>query len=349
MSVRTRTESRLAALTTFRVGGPATRTVEVATEDELVATVLSYGTTEPLLIVGGGSNLLVADEGFAGTVIVVRTGGVQAQVDGCAGVWLSVAAGESWDALVARTVAEEWIGLESLSGIPGLVGAAPMQNIGAYGQQVADTIARVRTLDRVTGARATFAGGDCGFGYRTSRFKREPGRHLVLGVDFQLTEASRSGPIRYLELARSLGVAVGDRAPLAAVRDAVLDLRAAKAMLLDAADHDTWSAGSFFLNPLITTEQAAPLPAAAPRFQQPDGTVKTSAAWLIEQSGFGRGYPGADAAVRLSTKHTLAITNRGSATTAEILALARELRAGVRDRFGIQLEPEPTLVGCSLD
>ena len=323
--------------------------VEVDTEADLVASVLSYGATEPLLIVGGGSNLLVADEGFAGTVIVVRTSGVQVQVDGCAGVWLSVAAGESWDALVARTVGEEWIGLETLSGIPGLVGAAPIQNIGAYGQQVADTIARVRTLDRLTGARVTYAAGDCGFDYRTSLFKREPGRHVVLGVDFQLTEAARSGPIRYLELAYSLGVAVGDRAPLAAVRDAVLGLRATKAMLLDAGDHDTWSAGSFFLNPLITTEQAARLPAQAPRFHQPDGRVKSSAAWLIEQAGFGRGYPGVDSAVRLSTKHTLAITNRGSATTAQILALARELRDGVRDRFGVKLEPEPTLVGCSLD
>jgi UDP-N-acetylmuramate dehydrogenase len=347
--VQTRTDSRVADLTTLRVGGPARRVLEVATEDDLVASVLSCAPTEPLLIIGGGSNLLVADGGFPGTVVLVRTVGVDAKVDSCAGVWLSVAAGESWDALVARTVAAEWIGLEALSGIPGLVGAAPIQNIGAYGQQVADTIARVRTLDRLTGARATYAGGDCGFGYRTSMFKREPGRHLVLGVEFQLTQASRSVPIRYLELARALGVDVGDRAPLAAVRAAVLGLRAAKAMLLDPEDHDTWSAGSFFLNPLISADQAALLPATAPRFDQPDGTVKTSAAWLIEHSGFGRGYPGVEATARLSTRHTLAITNRGTATTGEILALARELRDGVRARFAIDLEPEPTLVGCSLD
>ncbi len=342
-----RTDLRLADLTTLRVGGPARAVVVVDTEEDLVAAVRDAGADA--LVVGGGSNLVVGDQGFDGTVVVVRTRGIGVQIDDCAGVWLDLAAGEVWDEVVARAVAQGWIGIEALSGIPGLVGATPLQNVGAYGQQVSETIARVRTFDRVTGRRQSFAAADCGFGYRTSRFKAEPDRFVVLGVELVLSRGAEGGPVAYAELARSLGIGVGDRAPLQEVRDAVLELRRSKGMVLDPADHDTWSAGSFFTNPVLTDESAAELPAAAPRFPQADGLVKTSAAWLIENAGFARGYTlGTDTSVALSHKHALAITNTGGATAAAVVALATHLRQGVRDRFGITLEPEPVLVGCTL-
>ena len=235
-------------------------------------------------------------------------------------------------------------------GSPGAVGSTPIQNVGAYGQDVSQTIARVRTWDRVDRTQRTFAAADCGFGYRHSRFKAEPGRYVVLEVTFQLRQGDLSEPVAYAELARTLGVRAGERAPLQAVRDAVLALRSGKGMVLDADDHDTWSAGSFFTNPFLTPEQAAALPDDAPRWEQPDGTVKSSAAWLIEHAGYGKGYasPAAGERVRLSTKHTLALTNRGGATTEELLALAREVRDGVRERFGVTLVNEPVTVGCSL-
>ncbi|MEZ5097726.1 MAG: UDP-N-acetylmuramate dehydrogenase [Nocardioides sp.] len=343
--------------TTLRVGGPAARWVEAATEVDLVGAVQRADEAgQPVLVLGGGSNVVVPDEGFPGSVVHVATRGLRADVDACdpeaetlaacGGVSLTVAAGESWDDVVAHAVERGWVGLEALSGIPGLVGATPIQNVGAYGQEVADTVARVRTWDRRDRTQRTFAVADCGFGYRTSRFKAEPGRFLVLEVTFQLKQGDLSAPIRYAELARVLAVDLGDRAPLAAVRDAVLALRRSKGMVLDAADHDTWSAGSFFTNPLLTVEQASRLPAGAPRWPQPDDRVKASAAWLIEHAGFDKGY-GAGPAT-LSTKHTLALTNRGAATTADLLALAREVRAGVDSRFGVLLDPEPVLVGCSL-
>jgi UDP-N-acetylmuramate dehydrogenase len=300
---------------------------------------------EPLTILGGGSNVVVSDDGLPGTVVLVRTRGIDVSVDACAGAWVTVAAGEPWDDFVARAVAEEWSGVEALSGIPGLTGATPIQNVGAYGQEVADTIARVSAYDRVTGRTEVIAAGDCGFAYRTSRFKADPDRHVILSVTFQLPLGSLSAPIGYAELAARLGVGAGDRAPASEVREAVLALRRGKGMVLDAADHDTWSVGSFFTNPLVESDV---VPEGAPTWPQPDGTVKTSAAWLVEQAGFPRGYPEAGAA-RLSTKHTLAITNRGAASTADVLALAREVRNGVRDRFGIALVPEPVLLGCALD
>ncbi|MEO6822377.1 MAG: UDP-N-acetylmuramate dehydrogenase [Candidatus Nanopelagicales bacterium] len=340
-----RTDLRLADLTTLRVGGPARAVVVVYTEEDLVAAVHDAG--EAALVVGGGSNLLVGDQGYDGTAVVVRTRGVGVQVDD-AEVRLDLAAGEVWDDVVAGAVAEGWGGVEALSGIPGLVGATPMQNVGAYGQQVSETIARVRTFDRVTGRRRSFAAADCGFDYRTSRFKAEPGRFVVLGVELSLSRGAE-GTVDYSELARSLGVGVGDRVPLRQSRDAVLELRRSKGMLLDPSDHDTWSAGSFFTNPVLTAEGAAALPAAAPRFPQAGGLVKTSAAWLIENAGFARGYTlDADTSVALSGKHSLAITNTGGATAAAVVALATHLRQGVRDRFGITLEPEPVLVGCTL-
>ena len=339
---------RLADLTTLRLGGPARRYVRVGDADELVAAVSEADAAgEPVLVVGGGSNLVVADDGFAGTVVHVVGGGTTVADDGCGVVTVTVAAGESWDALVASAVDNGWVGVEALSGIPGTVGATPIQNVGAYGQEVSQTITRVRVWDRVLRGQRTFAAAECGFAYRHSRFKADPGRHVVLDVTFDLHPGELSAPVVYAELARTLGVEVGRRAPLAEVRRAVLGLRRGKGMVLDAADHDTWSAGSFFTNPFVDPAQ---LPDGAPSYPQPDGRVKTSAAWLIEHAGFTKGY-GLDRAggrVSLSTKHTLAVTNRGGATTAELLDLAREVRDGVRAQFGIELVNEPVTIGCSL-
>ena len=341
----------LADLTTLRVGGPASDHVEAATADELVRAVAERDERrEPVLIVGGGSNLVVGDGPVEATVVQVATRGVDVESDdSCGGVHVRVAAGEPWDAFVARAVAEGWAGVECLAGIPGLTGATPIQNVGAYGQEVADTVTQVRAWDRRAGEVRTFANADCGFGYRTSRFKRSP-RFVVLEVVFGLRAGELSEPIRYTELARLLQVQQGERAPLAEVRDAVLELRRSKGMVLDPADHDTWSAGSFFTNPVLDADAAAGLPDEAPRWPQPDGRVKTSAAWLIEHAGFERGFRvlGTNGAATLSRKHTLAVTNRGDATAADVLLLAREVRDGVRSRFGVTLEPEPTLVNCEL-
>ena len=336
----------LANHTTFRLGGPARRFVEATIEKQLIDTVADCDSRgEPVLVLGGGSNVLIADEGFDGTVVKVATRGVRAEAADCSGAQLEVAAGETWDDLVARAVAAQWSGMETLSGIPGSVGAVPIQNVGAYGAEVATLIQRVRTWDRAEGAIRTFAAAECGFGYRDSRFKREKGRHLVLRVDFQLPLGELGQPVRYPELARALGVAVGQRAPASRVRETVLAIRRRKGMVLDANDHDTWSAGSFFTNPILTPEQAASLPAEAPRFSAGEG-VKTSAAWLIQHAGFPAGHGSGPA--RLSTRHVLALTNRGHAATADVLALAREIRDGVRERFGITLVPEVNLVGVSI-
>ena len=336
----------LANHTTFRLGGPARRFVEATTEQQLIDTVADCDSRgEPVLVLGGGSNVLIADEGFDGTVVKVATRGVRAEAADCSGAQLEVAAGEVWDDLVARAVAAQWSGMETLSGIPGSVGAVPIQNVGAYGAEVATLIQRVRTWDRAEGAIRTFAAAECGFGYRDSRFKREKGRHLVLRVDFQLPLGELGQPVRYPELARALGVEVGQRAPAARVRETVLAIRRRKGMVLDANDHDTWSAGSFFTNPILTPGQAASLPAEAPRFPAGEG-VKTSAAWLIQHAGFPAGHGSGPA--RLSTRHVLALTNRGHAATADVLALAREIRDGVRERFGITLVPEVNLVGVSI-
>lgn len=341
-------EPTLAELTTLRLGGPATRYVPVADADALVAAVTEADAAgEPVLLVGGGSNLVVADEGFAGTVVHLVGGGVHVDGDACGVASVTVAAGEPWDDVVARAVAEGWVGVEALSGIPGTAGATPVQNVGAYGQEVAQTIARVRVWDRVLKGQRTFSAEECRFSYRHSRFKADPGRHLVLDVTFEFHPGDLSAPVAYAELARTLGVEQGERAPLAEVREAVLGLRRGKGMVLDPDDHDTWSAGSFFTNPIV---EPGRVPDGAPSYPQPDGSVKTSAAWLIDHAGFGKGYgidrPGAR--VSLSTKHTLALTNRGGASTAELLDLAREVRDGVRERFGISLVNEPVLVGAHL-
>lgn len=345
----------LADLTTLRVGGPARTVIEATSEAELVDAVrVADEAGDRVLLVAGGSNLVVADEGFDGTVVLVRTRGVD--VFGeicdsmCGGASVTVQAGENWDDLTARAVEEKWLGMETLAGIPGSVGATPIQNVGAYGQEVSQTIAQVRTFDRYERGFHTFAFADCEFGYRTSVFKRLAPRHVVLSVTYQLRYGDLGLPITYPQLADALGVAVGDRVPSAQVRAAVLDLRRTKGMVLDADDHDTWSVGSFFMNPVLDAETAATLPADAPRFPQPDGSVKTSAAWLIEKAGFQRGHVTGEGAgtVSLSTKHTLALTNRGGGTTAQLLSLAREIRDGVQGAFGITLLPEPNLVGCSL-
>lgn len=333
----------LADHTTLRLGGPADEWVTVTSEADLAA---ALDTDRSVLVLGGGSNLVVADEGFRGRVVEIATRGISPDVEdgvSCGGVLVTVAAGESWDEFVALAVSKEWSGIEALSGIPGSVGATPIQNVGAYGQEVSQTIASVRVWDRKLQGIRTFANADCGFGYRTSRFKADPGRHVVLAVTFQLRQGSLGGPVAYAELARALGVELGERAALADVRRAVLELRASKGMVLDPDDHDTWSAGSFFTNPVIPADA---VPEGAPAWPQPDGTVKTSAAWLIEHAGFAKGH--GNERVALSGKHTLALTNRGGATTADLLALALEVRDGVELAFGIRLVNEPVLLGCSL-
>jgi len=347
---------KLADYTTVRLGGPARGFVRAGTEDELIDAVRSADAAgEPLLILGGGSNLVVSDEGFDGTVVQVATRGVSR--DGGPGA-LTVAAGEDWDAVVARSVAEGLAGLECLSGIPGLTGATPIQNVGAYGQEVAETITAVRVYDRVTGDVHQIPNERCDFGYRTSRF-RGAGRFVVLSVTFRLAVQVLSAPVRYAELAATLGVPVGGQVESAEARAAVIELRQRKGMVIDPADPDTRSVGSFFVNPVLDAPALAAVEAAArarsgpqarvPHFEvgSGDGLAKVPAAWLIEQAGFGKGYNPGDGA-RISAKHTLALVNAGTASTAALLALAREIRDGVRDAFGVSLAPEPVLVGVTL-
>lgn len=349
----------LADLTTMRVGGPAARLVTAETTDEVVDAVREVDDAdEPLLVLSGGSNVVISDDGFAGTVVRIASSGVAVEsADACGGVMVRVAAGEVWDDVVARAVSEGWSGIEALSGIPGCAGATPVQNVGAYGQEVAETIASVRVWDRDEQRVRTFSSLECAFTYRHSVFKAHP-RYVVLDVLFQLLPTELSQPVGYADLARQLGVAVGDRVPLAEVRGAVLEQRRARGMVLDPDDPDTWSCGSFFTNPILRVEQFEALEARAaerlgeggpvpPRFADPDGNIKTSAAWLIDQAGFGKGY-GLPGPAALSTKHTLAITNRGGAKAADIAALAREIRDGVREAFAITLVNEPVFVGHSL-
>ncbi|HEY3561412.1 MAG TPA: UDP-N-acetylmuramate dehydrogenase [Kribbella sp.] len=335
----------LAGYTTLRIGGPADKFVEVSTEEELITAVRDADAAgEPVLLLSGGSNVVIGDDGFRGTVVKVATTGVRVDADLCSGAMVRVAAGEDWDGFVQRAIAEEWSGLESMSGIPGLAGSTPVQNVGAYGHEVAETIASVRVWDRVLGKVETIFAAECGFSYRNSRFKADPARYVVLEVTFQLRLGDLSAPVGYAELARVLDVEPGSRAPMTDVREAVLGLRRSKGMVLDPADHDTWSAGSFFTNPMLDTP--ADVPAGAPQWPQPDGRVKTSAAWLIEHAGVSKGFTIGNAAV--STKHTLALTNRGHATAKELLTLATHVRTQVQQSFGITLVNEPVLVNCTL-
>jgi UDP-N-acetylmuramate dehydrogenase len=332
----------LASRTTLRLGGPADEVVIATVTAEIPQMVRG---AERLFVLAGGSNVVVSDAGFPGTVLLLRNRGIALTRDGD-GVTVTVAAGEPWDAVVARTVAEGLAGIECLSGIPGTAGATPIQNVGAYGQEVAERIESVTVYDRVRDTVAAYRPEDCGFGYRTSVFKHND-RWVVLDVTMRLRPAPVSEPIRYPELAKALGVAAADRAPLDEVRAAVLKLRAGKGMVLDPDDPDTYSVGSFFTNPVLPAGSFDALrEAGAPAWPNPDGTVKTSAAWLIEHAGFPKGY-GRDG-VAISTKHTLALTNRGNGSTAALLDLAREIRDGVRERYGVPLVPEPVLVNCSL-
>lgn len=352
----------LSELTTLRLGGPAGRLIDCASEEEIVAAVRGEDRAgRPLLVLAGGSNVVVADDGFPGTVARLASTGVRRDEGGDRRVRLEVSAGEPWDPLVADCVADSLTGIECLSGIPGSVGATPIQNVGAYGQDVSETVTAVRVYDRERGVVEELEPAACGFTYRSSVFKRTPGRWVVLGVSFELERSELSRPVAYAELARALGVELGARAPLAEVREAVLALRRGKGMVIDPADPDSVSAGSFFTNPIMAAEEFRALEARAaerlgapggerrlvarpPAWAEPDGRVKTSAAWLVERAGFHKGY-GDPHGIAISSKHTLALTNRGAGTTAQLVELAREIAGGVREAFGVELVPEPVFVG----
>lgn len=367
-------QARLAEYTTLRLGGPAWRFSVASSAADLVAAVAGadrHG--EPLLVLGGGSNLVVADAGFPGMVVRAASAGL-AFAAGHDAVAVTAAAGQDWDEMVQRCLAEGLSGLECLSGIPGSAGATPIQNVGAYGQEVAETITAVQAYDRLAGEIVRLGHADLDFGYRTSMFKRQAaagaasdvaagagpgaatGRFVVLDVTFALAASPLSAPVRYTELARLLGVTEGSRVPLADAREAVLELRRGKGMVLDDSDPDTRSAGSFFTNPVVPAAQFGELSArladagGLPHWPAADGAVKLSAAWLIEHAGFRRGFRLADDldGARISTKHTLALTNPGGVSTASLVRLASAIRAGVRDAFGVELAAEPTLVGVSL-
>jgi UDP-N-acetylmuramate dehydrogenase len=380
----------LSTLTTMRVGGPAYELVTVRDPEALADAVRAvWESGEDWLVLGGGSNLVVSDEGFDGTVLRLATRGVERLPDRDAGMArIRVQAGEPWDELVAFTVGQGWAGLEALSGIPGSTGAAPIQNIGAYGQEVAATLVAVDFLDYESGERMRLPADELALGYRTSAFKRGR-RGVVAAVEFALSDEAAGGarlsrPIAYAQLADALGVPLGARVPLAEVRSTVLALRASKGMVLDDADTDTWSAGSFFTNPIVPERVARALPASAPRWpvtpessdrvipltgsyadlaavedavrearaertaSGPDGAVKLSAAWLIENAGVRRGFRLPGSAAAISSKHTLALTNTGGATGEQIAELARYVQGRVMAEYGIRLAPEPMLVGLSL-
>lgn len=340
-----RRDAPLAPLTTLGLGGPARRLVTVYDEASLLALLRE---DPPALVLGGGSNVVLPDDGVDGTVLRVALHGLSAATVG-ERVHVTVGAGEDWDALVAHVVAEGLAGLEALSGIPGSVGASPVQNVGAYGQEVAQTVVSVRAVDRSSGEVVELTALQCGFAYRTSTFKAEPDRWVVLSVVFCLAPGAVSEPVAYAELARSLGVAVGERAPLGAVRAAVLALRRGKGMVLDAADPDTRSVGSFFTNPRLPAGQFDALRGRfpdVPSWPEPDGRVKVPAAWLIERAGFNKG--AGDGPVGISGKHVLALVHRGGGTSAQLLELARAVRDGVREAFDVELVNEPVLVGDAL-
>ena len=355
----------------MRVGGPAREVIDAATEQQLIAAAHEvWGGQEEWLVLGGGSNLVVGDEGFDGTVIRVLTRGIE-RLDSAPGtVRLRIQAGESWDALVAHAVSNGWAGIEGLSGIPGSCGAAPIQNIGAYGQELSDSLARIDFLDYLDGDVADLTVSDLALGYRTSAIK-EGRQGIVTAIELDLLDTGDglSAPIAYDQLAAALGVKLGDRVALSTVRDTVLALRASKGMVLDPADPDSISCGSFFTNPIVGENFARTLPENAPRWpmeqepsdaavplgeqpalppQRVDHRVKLSAAWLIERAGIEKGFrlPGSRAAI--SSKHTLAIVNTGDATADEIAQLARFVHTRVFSEFGVRLQAEPNLVGLQL-
>ena len=365
----------LADLTTLRVGGPIARLVPATSSDALVDAVAAADAAGgPLLVVGGGSNLLASDAPFEGTVVdvqpfdevaaIIHEDPAGSVVPSAGPAGARAGGGSGWDEFVSWTLAEGLSGVEALSGIPGTVGASPVQNVGAYGHEVSETIESVEAYDRLTGIVVRLLPSDLGFAYRSSAIKRSvgqpglndrpwgpTGRWVVLSVDFRLERSALSAPVMYAELARRLGVEAGERADASLVRSTVLDLRSGKGMVLDAEDHDTWSAGSFFTNPILPEAVAASLPEGAPRFSAGEGLVKTSAAWLIDHAGCGKGFhlpeAGDPPRASLSTKHVLALTNRGGASGADIEALARAVRERVYDAFGVTLVPEPVTVGIA--
>lgn len=337
----------------MKLGGPAERLIKVTDTAELIRLVNAADAEgEPLFFLAGGSNVVIADEGIPGTTIWVQTTGIAESELDDGRVSLTVAAGESWDRLVERSVESGLAGLECLSGIPGTVGATPIQNVGAYGQEVSSTIASVLVLDRESGEVVTLAAAECGFSYRSSRFKGGS-RFLVLAVEFILDPSEVSAPISYAQLAAALGVEAGERVPLPVARGTVLDLRRSKSMVVDPADPDSVSAGSFFTNPLLTALEMAELLARSeellgpddppPSYPAPEGLTKTSAAWLIERAGFTRGF--GHGPIGLSHNHTLAIVNRGGGTTAELVDFAHGIASQVESVFGVSLVPEPVFVG----
>lgn len=338
------TETQLSSFTTLGVGGPASNILHVTSEAELIDAVKSADNSKtPLLILGGGSNVLISDSGFAGTVIRVETTGNSYEIDACSGGMLTVSSGSDWDEFVAFTIDMGLANLESLSGIPGTVGGAPIQNIGAYGHEVSEVIARVRTFDREKQELKTFMASECNFSYRSSIFKESAGRYVILDVTFQLRKGENSLPIGYAELAKELGVEIGARVEIGKVRDAVLKLRSAKGMLIGQGIN---SAGSFFMNPILQKDIADTLPSDAPRWPMPDGRVKTSAAWLMEHAGVSKGDRLAGA--QISPKHVLALSNSGDATATDLIELARSAQEKVKNKFGIELQSEVQLVGLSL-
>lgn len=367
------TPASLSDITTFGIGGTFERLVQAHSEAEIVEAVREADENNvPVLMIGGGSNILASDDHFDGIVIRdMRHEITTIMDDGCGGGQMTVTAGTPWDDVVVYSLEQEWIGLEVLSGIPGSAGAAPVQNIGAYGQEVAETIASVRVYDRQRREIHTLFLADLDFGYRHSLLKSSMAsgawgstpRWIVLSVNFHMRRATLGTPIKYGQLASTLGVPVGDRVPAVDVRQAVLDLRRSKSMVLDNANRNTYSAGSFFMNPIVTAEQAKNLPPEAPQFPVTDhtainqiggdapvveGLVKSSAAWLISHAGFDKGH-GLPGVASLSTDHSLALTNRGGARASDVVALACEVRDGVRNAFGVTLIPEPVFVGVSLD
>jgi len=322
-------------LTTLGVGGPADRLIEAEDTAELVAAVREADEAgRPLLLLGGGSNVVAPDEGWPGDVVAVRTRGIERN-----GGRLVVQAGEPWDDLVAYTVENGLAGIEALSAIPGSTGATPVQNVGAYGQEVAQTITAVRVYDRAEKNEHTLTPAECGFAYRDSRLKREPGRFVVLDVTFELDESELSRPVGYAELARRLDVEIGDRARLQDVRDTVIALRRGKGMVLDPADPDSRSAGSFFTNPIVAAGRVVE---GCPSWPADGDRVKLSAAWLVEHAGFGKGTR--EGNVGTSSRHSLALTTEPGATSTELLAFADRVVATVQETFGVTLEREPTAV-----